>query len=79
MYTGDADWTLIGGVKRNPRVTIPVIGNGDIKSIEEADEAFQQYGVDAVMIGRATFGRPWIFKEIKDNMPPATVLGDFVA
>lgn len=61
MYTGDADWTLIGGVKRNPRVTIPVIGNGDIKSIEEADEAFQQYGVDAVMIGRATFGQPWIF------------------
>lgn len=61
MYTGDADWTLIGGVKRNPRVTIPVIGNGDIKSIEEADQAFQQYGVDAVMIGRATFGQPWIF------------------
>lgn len=61
MYTGEADWTLIGGVKRNPRITIPIIGNGDIKSIEEADAAFQQYGVDAVMIGRATFGQPWIF------------------
>ena len=72
MYTGDADWTLIGGVKRNPRVTIPVIGNGDIKSIEEADEAFQQYGVDAVMIGRATFGQPWIFsREATQSLTPA--------
>lgn len=72
MYTGDADWTLIGGVKRNPRVTIPVIGNGDIKSIEEADEAFQQYGVDAVMIGRATFGQPWIFsREATQRLTPA--------
>lgn len=72
MYTGDADWTLIGGVKRNPRVTIPVIGNGDIKSIEEADEAFQQYGVDAVMIGRATFGQPWIFsREATRSLTPA--------
>lgn len=72
MYTGDADWTLIGGVKRNPRVTIPVIGNGDIKSIEEADEAFQQYGVDAVMIGRATFGQPWIFsREATQGLTPA--------
>lgn len=72
MYTGDADWTLIGGVKRNPRVTIPVIGNGDIKSIEEADEAFQQYGVDAVMIGRATFGQPWIFsREATQILTPA--------
>ena len=71
-YTGDADWTLIGGVKRNPRVTIPVIGNGDIKSIEEADEAFQQYGVDAVMIGRATFGQPWIFsREATQSLTPA--------
>ena len=72
MYTGDADWTLIGGVKRNPRVTIPVIGNGDIKSIEEADGAFQQYGVDAVMIGRATFGQPWIFsREATQSLTPA--------
>lgn len=72
MYTGDADWTLIGGVKRNPRVTLPVIGNGDIKSIEEADEAFQQYGVDAVMIGRATFGQPWIFsREATQSLTPA--------
>ena len=72
MYTGDADWTLIGGVKRNPRVTIPVIGNGDIKSIEEADEAFQQYRVDAVMIGRATFGQPWIFsREATQSLTPA--------
>ena len=72
MYTGDADWTLIGGVKRNPRVTIPVIGNGDIKSIEEADEAFQQYGVDAVVIGRATFGQPWIFsREATQSLTPA--------
>lgn len=72
MYTGDADWTLIGGVKRNLRVTIPVIGNGDIKSIEEADEAFQQYGVDAVMIGRATFGQPWIFsREATQSLTPA--------
>ncbi len=61
MYTGDADWTLIGEVKRNPRIHIPIIGNGDIKSLDDADRAFDQYGVDAVMIGRATFGCPWIF------------------
>ncbi|MBO4464890.1 MAG: tRNA dihydrouridine synthase DusB [Prevotella sp.] len=61
MYTGEADWTLIGEVKRNPRIHIPIIGNGDIHSLEEADKAFEQYGVDAVMIGRATFGCPWIF------------------
>ena len=61
MYTGEADWTLIGEVKRNPRIHIPIIGNGDIHSLEEADQAFEQYGVDAVMIGRATFGCPWIF------------------
>ena len=63
MYTGQADWTLIGEVKRNPRIHIPIIGNGDITSIEDADNAFRLYGVDAVMIGRATFGRPWIFGE----------------
>jgi tRNA-dihydrouridine synthase B len=61
MYTGDADWTLIGEVKRNPRIHIPIIGNGDIKSLDDADRAFQVYGVDAVMIGRATFGQPWLF------------------
>ena len=61
MYTGEADWTLIGEVKRNPRIQIPIIGNGDIHSLAEADAAFEQYGVDGVMIGRATFGCPWIF------------------
>ena len=61
MYTGEADWTLIGEVKRNPRIHIPIIGNGDIKSLADADRAFDTYGVDAVMIGRATFGCPWIF------------------
>ena len=68
MYTGSADWTLIGEVKKNPRITIPIIGNGDITSPEETKRAFEEYGVDAVMIGRATFGRPWIFKEIRDYL-----------
>ena len=68
MYTGEADWTLIGEVKRNPRIHIPIIGNGDITSPEEAREAFERYGVDAVMVGRATFGRPWIFKEMRDYL-----------
>jgi nifR3 family TIM-barrel protein len=66
MYTGTADWTLIGEVKRNPRIHIPIIGNGDITAPEEARLAFERYGVDAIMVGRATFGRPWIFKEIRD-------------
>jgi nifR3 family TIM-barrel protein len=61
MYTGQADWTLIGEVKRNPRIHIPIIGNGDITTLDEAEAAFDRYGVDAVMIGRATFGAPWIF------------------
>ena len=61
MYTGSADWSLIGEVKNNPRIHIPIIGNGDITSIEEADQAFDRYGVDAVMVGRATFGYPWFF------------------
>ncbi|MBQ6680996.1 MAG: tRNA dihydrouridine synthase DusB [Prevotella sp.] len=61
MYTGDADWTLIGEVKNNPYIQIPIIGNGDIKSLQQADEAFDRYGVDAVMVGRATFGCPWFF------------------
>lgn len=68
MYTGQADWTLIGEVKRNPRIHIPIIGNGDITSPEEAKQAFDRYGVDAVMVGRATFGRPWIFKEMRDYL-----------
>lgn len=66
MYTGSADWTLIGEIKRNPRIYIPIIGNGDITGGEDAKAAFETYGVDAVMIGRATFGRPWIFKEVRD-------------
>ena len=61
MYTGEADWTLIGEVKHNPAITIPIIGNGDVHSLEEADQAFDRYGVDGVMIGRATFGCPWLF------------------
>lgn len=66
MYTGDADWTLIGKVKESPRIHIPIIGNGDICTPEQARDAFDKYGVDAVMVGRATFGRPWIFKEMRD-------------
>lgn len=68
MYTGEADWTLIGEVKRNPRMHIPIIGNGDITSAEGAVDAFERFGVDAVMVGRATFGRPWIFKELHDAL-----------
>lgn len=70
MYTGEADWTLIGEVKNNPRMRIPIIGNGDIASPERAKECFDRYGIDAVMVGRATFGRPWIFKEITDYLCP---------
>ena len=65
MYTGEADWTLIGRVKNNPLMKIPVIGNGDIDSPQRAAEAFDRYGVDGVMIGRAPYGRPWIFREIR--------------
>lgn len=65
MYRGEADWTLIGEVKKNPRMTIPIIGNGDIDSGRKAREAFDRYGVDGIMVGRATFGHPWIFREIK--------------
>ena len=61
MYTGEADWSLIGEVKSNPRIHIPIIGNGDICSLDQADQAFDRYGVDAVMVGRATFGCPWFF------------------
>lgn len=65
MYQGEADWTLIGEVKNNPRMTIPIIGNGDICTPEQAKAAFDTYGVDAVMIGRATFGQPWLFKDVR--------------
>lgn len=68
MYTGDADWTLIGEVKADPRMEIPIIGNGDIKTAEQAKRAFDTYGVDGVMIGRASFGAPWIFREVKEYL-----------
>ena len=76
MYTGEADWTLIGEVKNNPKMHIPIIGNGDVTSPQRCKECFDRYGVDAVMIGRASFGRPWIFKEVKhyleagEELPP---------
>ena len=73
MYTGQADWTLIGEVKRNPRIHIPIIGNGDITTPEAAHEAFERYGVDAVMVGRATFGRPWVFKEMREGVDSLTI------
>lgn len=79
MYKGEADWTLIGEIKSNPRIRIPIIGNGDIADGPSAKAAFDRYGVDAVMIGRATYGRPWIFKEIRhyldtgEEMPPMSV------
>lgn len=76
MYTGEADWSLIGAVKNNPRMHIPIIGNGDVTTPQRAKECFDRYGVDAVMIGRASFGRPWIFKEVThylqtgEELPP---------
>lgn len=76
MYTGEADWSLIGEVKNNPRMHIPIIGNGDVTTPQRAKECFERYGVDAVMIGRASFGRPWIFKEVThylqtgEELPP---------
>ena len=79
LYKGEADWTLIGEVKKNPRMKIPIIGNGDINSPEKAKEAFDRYGVDAVMVGRASFGHPWIFREIRhyldtgELLPPLSV------
>jgi len=65
MYKGDADWTLIGDVKNNPHMHIPIIGNGDVTTAERALEYFNTYGVDAVMIGRGSIGKPWIFSEVK--------------
>ena len=70
MYRGDADWTLIGAVKDNPRMHIPIIGNGDVCTPERAKECFDRYGVDAIMVGRATFGAPWIFAEMKEYLEP---------
>ena len=72
MYTGEADWTLIGKVKNNPRINIPIIGNGDITNPEEAKRAFDEYGVDGVMVGRATFGSPWVFKEMREYLDGIT-------
>ena len=74
MYTGQADWTLIGKVKENQRMHIPIIGNGDITSPEKAKEAFDSYGVDGIMIGRATFGHPWIFREIRHYLDTGELL-----
>ena len=74
LYKGEADWTLIGEVKRNPRMHIPIIGNGDIASPQQAAEAFERYGVDGVMIGRATYGRPWIFREIRHYLSTGELL-----
>ncbi len=68
MYTGNADWTLIGKLKENPDIKIPVIGNGDITSPEEAKEAFEKFGVDGIMVGRASFGQPWLFREIREYL-----------
>lgn len=79
MYKGEADWTLIGEVKNNPRMHIPIIGNGDINSARKAKDAFDRFGVDGIMVGRASFGHPWIFREIKhyletgEELPPMSV------
>ncbi len=73
MYTGEADWSLIGRVKENPRMTIPIIGNGDITTPEKAREAFDRYGVDGVMVGRASIGAPWIFGEMKQFLREGSV------
>ena len=74
MYTGSADWTLIRQVKQNPRIRIPIIGNGDITTPQQAADAFADYGVDGVMVGRATFGCPWIFRDIQAVLHPEKAL-----
>ena len=74
LYKGVADWTLIGAVKNNPRITIPIIGNGDISSPVGAAEAFERWGVDGVMVGRATYGRPWICREIRHYLNTGELL-----
>lgn len=76
MYTGEADWTLIGEVKNNPRMHIPIIGNGDITTPERAKECFERYGVDAIMVGRATFGCPWIFEDIKHYLTTGKLISE---
>lgn len=76
MYTGEADWTLIGEVKNNPRMHIPIIGNGDVTTAEACHERFDRYGVDGVMIGRASIGRPWIFREVKHYLATGRHLPD---
>lgn len=72
MYTGEADWSLIGQLKADPRMEIPIIGNGDITSPEEARDAFERFGVDGIMIGRAAFGQPWIFREVRQYLDTGT-------
>lgn len=74
MYTGEADWRLIGEVKRNPRMTIPIIGNGDVTSSEICARRFEEFGVDGVMIGRASIGRPWVFREVKHYLRTGELL-----
>ena len=74
MYTGEADWTLIGKIKNDPTIHIPIIGNGDIDSAEKAKQMFDRYGVDGVMIGRATYGRPWIFREVRHYLETGEIL-----
>ena len=73
MYNGEADWTLIGEVKNNPRMTIPIIGNGDITSAEKLAEYYDRYGVDGIMVGRASIGAPWIFREMKQYLTEGTI------
>lgn len=74
MYTGEADWTLIGAVKENPRMRIPIIGNGDVASAEICKRRFDTYGVDGIMIGRASIGRPWVFREVKHYLTTGSLL-----
>jgi len=73
MYNGEADWTLIGQVKNNPRMTIPIIGNGDITSPQKLAEYYDRYGVDGIMVGRASIGAPWIFREMKQYLADGTL------
>jgi nifR3 family TIM-barrel protein len=76
LYKGEADWSLIADVKNNARMHIPIIGNGDITSAQQAGEAFDKYGVDGIMVGRATYGRPWIFKEIKHYLATGEIMSE---
>ncbi len=74
LYTGEADWTLIGDVKNNPRMHIPIFGNGDVSTPQRARECFDRYGVDGVMIGRGAIGKPWIFREIRHYLNTGELL-----